>query len=54
MENKELTIIAAVSINNVIGNKNKLIWNIPNDFKNLISNISISKNRSAKIMQCFQ
>ena len=33
MENKELTIIAAVSINNVIGNKNKLIWNIPNDLK---------------------
>ena len=33
MENKELTIIAAVSINNVIGNKNKIIWNIPNDLK---------------------
>ena len=33
MENRELTIIAAVSINNVIGNKNKLIWNLPNDLK---------------------
>ncbi|MFL2618885.1 MAG: dihydrofolate reductase [Candidatus Marisimplicoccus sp.] len=33
MEKKELTIIAAVSLNNVIGNKNKLIWNIPNDLK---------------------
>ena len=33
MENREVTIIAAVSINNVIGNKNKLIWNLPNDLK---------------------
>ena len=33
MENRELTIIAAVSINNVIGNKNKLIWDLPNDLK---------------------
>ena len=33
MKNRELTIIAAVSINNVIGNKNKLIWNLPNDLK---------------------
>ena len=38
MENRELTIIAAVSINNVIGNNNKLIWKLSNDlkrFKNL-------------------
>ena len=33
MKNRELTIIAAVSINNVIGNKNKLIWDLPNDLK---------------------
>ena len=29
----ELTIIAAASTNNVIGNDNKLIWNIPRDLK---------------------
>ena len=33
MENRELTIIAAVSINNVIGNKNKLIWKLSDDLK---------------------
>ena len=48
MENKELTIIAAVSINNVIGNKNKLIWNIPNDlkrFKDLTTGHSVIMGR---------
>ena len=43
---KELTIIAAASINNVIGNNNKLIWHIPKDlirFKELTSkNIILS------------
>ncbi|HJN78857.1 MAG TPA: dihydrofolate reductase, partial [Flavobacteriaceae bacterium] len=33
MENRELTIIAAVSLNNVIGNKNKLIWKLSDDLK---------------------
>ena len=33
MVKSELTIIAAVSTNNVIGFNNKLIWNIPNDLK---------------------
>ena len=33
MVKRELTIIAAASINNVIGYNNKLIWNIPNDLK---------------------
>ncbi|MFL2628653.1 MAG: dihydrofolate reductase [Candidatus Marisimplicoccus sp.] len=48
MENRELTIIAAVSINNVIGNKNKLIWNLPNDlkrFKKLTTGHSIIMGR---------
>ena len=48
MENRELTIIAAVSTNNVIGNKNKLIWNLPNDlkrFKNLTTNHSVIMGR---------
>ena len=30
---KEITIIAAVSENNVLGKNNKLIWHIPNDLK---------------------
>ena len=33
MIKSELTIIAAASINNVIGFDNKLIWNIPKDLK---------------------
>jgi dihydrofolate reductase len=36
--NKEIILIAAVSANNIIGNKNKLPWYIPQDltrFKNL-------------------
>jgi len=33
MIKRELTIIAAASINNVIGFDNKLIWNIPKDLK---------------------
>jgi len=48
MENRELTIIAAVSTNNVIGNKNKLIWNLPNDlrrFKKLTIGHSIIMGR---------
>ena len=48
MEDRELTIIAAVSINNVIGNKNKLIWNLPNDlkrFKKLTTGHSIIMGR---------
>jgi len=48
MENRELTIIAAVSINNVIGNKNKLIWKLSNDlkrFKNLTINHSVIMGR---------
>ena len=48
MENRELTIIAAVSINNVIGNKNKLIWKLSNDlkrFKNLTTNHSVIMGR---------
>ncbi len=48
MEKKELTIIAAVSLNNVIGNKNKLIWNIPNDlkrFKDLTTGHSVIMGR---------
>ena len=48
MENRELTIIAAVSINNIIGNKNKLIWKLSNDlkrFKNLTINHSVIMGR---------
>ena len=48
MENRELTIIAAVSINNVIGNNNKLIWKLSNDlkrFKNLTINHSVIMGR---------
>lgn len=48
MENRELTIIAAVSINNVIGNKNKLIWKLSNDlkrFRNLTTNHSVIMGR---------
>ena len=48
MENRELTIIAAVSTNNVIGNKNKLIWNLPNDlrrFKKLTTGHSVIMGR---------
>tara|TARA_B100000475_G_scaffold185947_1_gene155150 strand:+ start:197 stop:691 length:495 start_codon:yes stop_codon:yes gene_type:complete len=48
MENRELTIIAAVSINNIIGNKNKLIWRLSNDlkrFKNLTTNHSVIMGR---------
>ena len=33
MIKSELTIIAAASVNNVIGLDNKLIWNIPKDLK---------------------
>ena len=33
MIKSELTIIAAASVNNVIGFDNKLIWNIPKDLK---------------------
>ena len=48
MEIRELTIIAAVSINNVIGNNNKLIWKLSNDlkrFKNLTTNHSVIMGR---------
>ena len=48
MKNRELTIIAAVSINNIIGNKNKLIWKLSNDlkrFKNLTTNHSVIMGR---------
>ena len=48
MENRELTIIAAVSTNNVIGNDNKLIWKLSNDlkrFKNLTTNHSVIMGR---------
>ena len=48
MENRELTIIAAVSINNVIGNNNKLIWKLSNDlkrFKKLTTNHSVIMGR---------
>lgn len=48
MTNNELTIIAAVSINNVIGLDNKLIWNIPKDlkrFKDLTSGHSVIMGR---------
>ena len=48
MENRELTIIAAVSINNVIGNNNKLIWKLSNDLKrlkNLTTNHSVIMGR---------
>ena len=48
MENRELTIIAAVSINNVIGNNNKLIWKLSNDlkrFRNLTTNHSVIMGR---------
>ena len=44
----ELTIIAAASINNVIGNNNKLIWHIPKDlirFKELTSNHAVIMGR---------
>jgi len=44
----ELTIIAAASINNVIGNNNKLIWHIPKDlirFKELTLNHSVIMGR---------
>lgn len=43
-----LTIIAAASINNVIGNNNKLIWNIPKDlirFKELTLNHTVIMGR---------
>ena len=33
VKTKEITIIAAVSENNVLGKNNKLIWHIPNDLK---------------------
>jgi len=33
LNTKEITIIAAVSENNVLGKNNKLIWHIPNDLK---------------------
>jgi len=33
IKTKEITIIAAVSENNVLGKNNKLIWHIPNDLK---------------------
>ncbi len=48
MENRELTIIAAVSLNNVIGNKNKLIWKLSDDlkrFKELTTGHSIIMGR---------
>ena len=48
MENRELTIIAAASINNVIGNNNKLIWRLSNDlrrFKDLSTNHSVIMGR---------
>ena len=48
MENRELTIIAAASINNVIGNNNKLIWRLSNDlrrFKDLTINHSVIMGR---------
>ena len=48
MENRELTIIAAVSINNVIGNNNKLIWRLSNDlrrFRDLTTNHSVIMGR---------
>ncbi len=48
MENRELTIIAAVSINNVIGNNNKLIWKLSNDlrrFRDLTTNHSVIMGR---------
>ena len=48
MENRELTIIAAASINNVIGNNNKLIWRLSNDlrrFKDLTTNHSVIMGR---------
>jgi len=44
----ELTIIAAASINNVIGNKNKLIWHISKDlirFKELTLNHAVIMGR---------
>ena len=44
----ELTIIAAASNNNVIGNNNKLIWHIPKDlmrFKELTLNHAIIMGR---------
>ena len=44
----ELTIIAAASNNNVIGNNNKLIWHIPKDlirFKKLTLNHAIIMGR---------
>ncbi len=44
----ELTIIAAASINNVIGKKNKLIWHISKDlirFKELTLNHSVIMGR---------
>ena len=48
MSKNELTIIAAVSINNIIGLDNKLIWNIPKDlkrFKELTSGHSVIMGR---------
>tara|TARA_B100002051_G_scaffold12206_1_gene10230 strand:- start:696 stop:1190 length:495 start_codon:yes stop_codon:yes gene_type:complete len=48
MKNRELTIIAAVSINNVIGNNNKLIWRLSNDlrrFRDLTTNHSVIMGR---------
>ena len=33
LNTKEITIIAAVSENNVLGKNNKLIWHIPDDLK---------------------
>ena len=48
MIKKELTIIAAASINNVIGHDNRLIWNIPKDlkrFKELTQNHSVIMGR---------
>ena len=48
MENRELTIIAAASINNIIGNNNKLIWRLSNDlrrFKDLTTNHSVIMGR---------
>ena len=44
----ELTIIAAASNNNVIGNNNKLIWHIPKDlmrFKELTLNHAVIMGR---------
>ena len=48
LNTKEITIIAAVSENNVLGKNNKLIWHIPDDlkrFKKLTSGHSVIMGR---------